>query len=32
MLPETPTIISDMFGSQWADSILKTPGKRGVST
>ena len=32
VLPETPTIISDMFGSQWADSILKTPGKRGDST
>lgn len=32
MLPEAPTIISDMFGSQWADSILKTPGKRGDST
>ena len=32
VLPETPTVISDMFGSQWADSILKTPGKRGDST
>lgn len=32
VLPEAPTIISDMFGSQWADSILKTPGKRGDST
>lgn len=32
VLPETPTIISDMFGSQWADSILKTPGKRGNNT
>lgn len=31
-LPEAPTIISDMFGSQWADSILKTPGKRGMGT
>lgn len=32
VLPEAPTVISDMFGSQWADSILKTPGKRGDST
>ena len=32
VLPEAPTIISDMFGSQWADSILKTPGKRGMGT
>lgn len=32
VLPETPTVISDMFGSQWADSILKTPGKRGNNT
>lgn len=32
VLPETPTVISDMFGSQWADSILKTPGKGGDST
>ena len=31
VLPEKPKIISDMFGSQWADSILKTPGKRGDS-
>ena len=29
VLPETPIILSDMFGSQWADSILKTPGKAG---
>ena len=29
VLPETPTVISDMFGSQWADSVLKTPGKSG---
>lgn len=32
VLPEAPTIISDMFGSQWADSVLKTPGKRGMGT
>lgn len=32
VLPEAPTIISDMFGSQWADSVLKTPGKRGNGT
>lgn len=31
VLPENPIIISDMFGSQWADSILKVPGKRGDS-
>ena len=31
VLPETPFIISDMYGSQWADSILKTPGKAGDS-
>ena len=29
VLPEKPKIISDMFGSQWADSVLKTPGKSG---
>lgn len=29
VLPENPKIISDMFGSQWAESILKTPGKTG---
>lgn len=29
VLPETPIILSDMFGSQWADSVLKTPGKAG---
>ena len=31
VLPETPFIISDMYGSQWADSVLKTPGKAGDS-
>ena len=31
VLPETLFIISDMYGSQWADSILKTPGKTGNS-
>lgn len=31
VLPEKPKIISDMFGSQWADSVLKTPGKSGDS-
>lgn len=25
VLPENPKIISDMYGSQWKDSILKTP-------
>ena len=25
VLPETPKILSDMFGSQWAESIVKTP-------
>lgn len=29
VLPENPKIISDMFGSQWADSILKVPGLTG---
>lgn len=29
VLPEAPIILSDMFGSQWADSVLKTPGKAG---
>jgi hypothetical protein len=29
VLPEAPIILSDMFGSQWADSVLKTPGKVG---
>ena len=31
VLPETLFIISDMYGSQWADSVLKTPGKAGNS-
>ena len=26
VLSEVPIILSDMFGSQWADSVLKTPG------
>ena len=29
VLPETPRVISDMFGSQWPESILKVPGKSG---
>ena len=29
VLPENPMIISDMFGSQWPESILKVPGKTG---
>jgi len=29
VLPENPKIVSDMFGSQWADSILKVPGLTG---
>ena len=29
VLPENPKIISDMFGSQWPESILKVPGKTG---
>ena len=33
MLPENPKIISDTFGSQWKDSIIKTPrGVYGVDT
>lgn len=33
ILPETPMIISDMYGSQWKDSIIKTPnGVYGVDT
>ena len=33
VLPDVPTIISDTFGSQWVDSILKTPsGVYGVDT
>jgi len=29
VLPENPKIISDTFGSQWAESILKVPGRTG---
>lgn len=25
VLPETPKILSDMYGSQWAESVVKTP-------
>lgn len=33
VLPENPKIISDTFGSQWRDSIIKTPrGVYGVDT
>lgn len=33
ILPETPMIISDMYGSQWKDSIIKTPNAvYGVDT
>lgn len=31
VLPESPKIISDMFGSQWPESVLKVPGKTGDS-
>ena len=31
VLPENPKIISDMFGSQWPESILKVPGRTGDS-
>ena len=31
VLPENPKIISDIFGSQWPESILKVPGKTGDS-
>jgi len=31
VLPENPKIISDTFGSQWADSIVKTSGIFGDS-
>lgn len=31
VLPENPKIISDMFGSQWPESILKVSGKTGDS-
>ena len=29
VLPENPKIISDVYGSQWPESILKVPGKTG---
>ena len=33
VLPENPIVLSDMFGSQWQDSIIKTPyGIYGVDT
>ena len=33
VLPENPLVISDTFGSQWIDSIIKTPsGIYGVDT
>lgn len=33
VLPENPNVISDTFGSQWSDSIIKTPtGIYGVDT
>lgn len=33
VLPDNPKIISDKFGSQWAESIIKTPrGVYGVDT
>lgn len=31
VLPENPKIISDMFGSQWPESVLKIPGRTGDS-
>lgn len=31
VLPDNLFIISDMFGSQWAESVLKVPGKTGSS-
>jgi hypothetical protein len=31
VLPENPKVISDMFGSQWPESVLKVPGKTGDS-
>lgn len=31
VLPENPKILSDMFGSQWPESILKVPGATGDS-
>lgn len=33
VLPENPNVLSDTFGSQWKDSIIKTPnGVYGVDT
>ena len=33
VLPQTLSIISDMYGSQWSDSVIKTPyGVYGVDT
>ena len=33
VLPENPKVISDTFGSQWRDSVIKTPrGVYGVDT
>ena len=32
VLPENPKILSDVYGSQWADSVLKVPGKFGDNT
>jgi len=26
VLPDNPKVISDMFGSQWSESVVKTPG------
>ena len=31
VLPENPKVISDMFGSQWPESVLKVPGRTGDS-
>lgn len=31
VLPENPLVITDMYGSQWAESVLKVPGKNGTS-
>lgn len=33
VLPENPNVLSDMFGTQWADSVVQTPyGIYGVDT
>lgn len=33
VLPQTLSVISDMYGSQWADSVIKTPyGVYGIDT